>query len=82
MSILEQQIAISENAVTNRVDMKTGESLGLFEVLIEKNDYFADGHRYPDNRAFWRGSGKVSHWFWSPWELIVLPFTRVIIAGA
>ena len=38
MSILEQQIAISENAVTNRVDMK----VGLFEVLIDKNDYFAD----------------------------------------
>ena len=60
MSILEQQLAIGENAATNRVDMKTGESLGLFEVLIEKNDYFADGHRYPDNRAFWRGESMVA----------------------
>ena len=56
MSILEQQLAIGENAATNRVDMK----VGLFEVLIEKNDYFADGHRYPDNRAFWRGEGMVA----------------------
>ena len=56
MSILEQQIVIGENAATNRVDMK----VGLFEVLIDKNDYFADGHRYPDNRPFWRGEGMVA----------------------
>ena len=56
MGILEQQLAISENAATNRVDMK----VGLFEVLMDKNDYFADGHRYPDNRAFWRGEGMVA----------------------
>jgi len=56
MSILEQQLAIGENAATNRVDMK----VGLFEVLIDKNDYFADGHRYPDNRLFWRGEGMVA----------------------
>ena len=58
MSILEQQIVISENAVTNRVDMIN--KVGLFEVLIDKNDYFADGHRYPDNRPFWRGEGMVA----------------------
>ena len=58
MSILSEQIVIGENAATNRVD--TTATVGLFEVLIEKNDYFADGHRYPDNRAFWRGSGMVA----------------------
>ena len=55
MSILSEQIVIGENAATNRVDMK----VGLFEVLIDKNDYFADGHRYPDNRPFW-GAGIVA----------------------
>ena len=59
MGILSDQIVMSERVLRGERDQRV-ESGGSQQGSLKMNGYYADGHRYPDNRAFWRGAGMVA----------------------